>query len=126
MIGSITKQPDYKIFLNWEEVQQLKDWATLWWKFYDHITKKIVELTLSQSIEISNWVTRNWPHHVILSKPITEELEKDWFIGWLRLNGITVKTTIVVKEKIKNLWISPDDKMSLEWALEDLENLINT
>lgn len=125
MIWSISKQPDYKLFIWEEDLKELKNQSQISWKIFNHSTREVIDLILRKDLSLNDWVTREWIQTVLVSDKIIQELWENWFIWWLRLNWNTVKITFVVKERLKDLWISSDDKMTLSWALEDLENMIS-
>lgn len=124
MIWSISKQPDYKVFLSEEELKKLKQ-SELSWTFFDNNNWKLVDIILKNDTNLKDWATRDWFLNLVISDQVFDELSKSWFVWWLRLNWNTVKITIVVKERLKNLLISKDDLMNLEWALGSLETRIN-
>ena len=124
MIWSISKQPDYKVFLSEEELKKLKQ-SELSWTFFDNNNWKLVDIILKNDTNLKDWATRDGFLNLVISDQVFDELSKSWFVWWLRLNWNTVKITIVVKERLKNLLISKDDLMNLEWALDSLETRIN-
>lgn len=122
MIWSVSKQPDYKVYLTQDELDKLISWNLIIWDFVNNISWNNIKITLSKDQELQSWITRNWFNELLISKKLLEELNEKWFIWWERLSWVTVKATLVVKERIDQIVISQDDRDSLKWSLEIIED----
>ena len=122
MIWSVSKQPDYKVYLTQDELDKLISWNLIIWDFVNNISWNNIKITLKEDQKLQSWITRNWFNELLISKKLLEELRETWFVWWERLNWSTVKATLVVKEKIDQIVLPQDDRDSLKWSLEIIED----
>lgn len=122
MIWSVSKQPDYKVYLTQDELDKLISWKLIIWDFVNNISWNNIKITLSKDQKLQSWITRNWFNELLISKKLLEELNEKWFIWWERLSWVTVKATLVVKERIDQIVLPQDDRDSLKWSLEIIED----
>ena len=122
MIWSVSKQPDYKVYLTQDELDKLISWNLIIWDFVNNISWNNIKITLSKDHELQSWITRSWFNELLISKKLLEELNEKWFIWGERLSWVTVKATLVVKERIDQIVLPQDDRDSLKWSLEIIED----
>jgi hypothetical protein len=126
MIASLSNQPDVKAYISESDISWLIDTGILAGKIYLHTKDTVGTLLITVDWNIKNWAERLydkvWQNDVsvALSPEIRDELIKEGFVWWMRMNWVSQKLTLVIRERIGALKISSDDKMNLEWWLDSL------